>query len=65
MSITTTGVSQTPPTTSAIPYQFTKEKTRAQKTGTQPYSYFLERRKISSMQPARTSLWNEDIPEKF
>ena len=63
--ITTTGVSQTLPTSSAISYQFTKEKTLAQKTRTQSYSSPLERRKISSMQLVRTSLLNKDIPEKF
>ena len=63
--ITTTGVSQTLPTSSAISYQFTKEKTLAQKTRTQSYSSPLERRQISSMQLVRTSLLNKDIREKF
>ena len=63
--ITTTGVSQTLPTTRAISYQFTKEKTLAQKTRTQSYSSPLERRQISSMQLVRTSLLNKDIREKF
>ena len=65
ISITTTGDSQTPPTTSATSYQFNKEKTLAQKTRTQPYSSPLKRSQISSMQLVRTSLWNKDIPEKF
>ena len=63
--ITTTGVSQTLPTSSAISYKFTKEKTISQKTRTQSYSSPLERRKSSSMQLVRTSLLSKDIPEKF